>query len=80
VCWSPRRPTSSKELYLGAGRSRPQGVTFIASAEGGVDIEKVAAENPGKDHHPWSTMRGLQPYQCRKLGFAMGMNAKQVAS
>jgi succinyl-CoA synthetase beta subunit len=54
-------------------------VTFIASAEGGVDIETVAEENPDaiKTLHV-DYVAGLQPYQCRELGFAMGLTAKQV--
>ncbi|HRQ66324.1 MAG TPA: ADP-forming succinate--CoA ligase subunit beta, partial [Xanthomonadaceae bacterium] len=54
-------------------------ISFIASAEGGVEIEKVAAENPDAIHTVnVDFIEGLQPYQCRKLGFAIGLNAKQV--
>ena len=68
------------ELYLSLLVDRAtKSVTFIASAEGGVEIEKVAAENPDaiKTLHI-SFVQGLQPYQCRDLGFALGLNAKQV--
>ena len=70
----------AKELYLSILVDRAtQSVTFIASAEGGVEIEKVAAETP----HLIQTLnvnyvQGLQPYECRKMGFALGLNAKQV--
>ena len=68
------------ELYLSLLVDRAtKSVTFIASAEGGVEIEKVAAENPDaiKTLHI-SFVQGLQPYQCRDLGFALGLNAKPV--
>ena len=56
-----------------------QTVTFIASAEGGMDIEQVAAEKPDaiKTLHV-NYVQGLQAYECRDLGFALGLNAKQV--
>ncbi|QOW22560.1 ADP-forming succinate--CoA ligase subunit beta [Novilysobacter avium] len=69
-----------KELYLSVLVDRStQTVTFIASAEGGMDIEQVAAEKPEaiKTIHV-NYVEGLQPYQCRALGFDMGLNARQV--
>jgi len=70
----------AKELYLSVLVDRAsKSISFIASAEGGVEIEKVAAENPDAIHVvDVQYVQGLQPYQCRKLGFAMGLNAKQV--
>ncbi len=70
----------AKELYLSVLVDRSsRSVTFIASAEGGVEIEKVAEENPDaiKTLHV-NYVQGLQAYQCRELGFALGLNAKQV--
>ncbi|GAB3348828.1 ADP-forming succinate--CoA ligase subunit beta [Lysobacter tyrosinilyticus] len=70
----------AKELYLSVLVDRStQSVTFIASAEGGMDIEQVAHEKPEAIHtlHV-NYVQGLQAYQCRDLGFAMGLNAKQV--
>jgi succinyl-CoA synthetase beta subunit len=70
----------AKELYLSVLVDRSsKSLTFIASAEGGVEIEKVAEENPDaiKTLHV-NFVQGLQPYQCRELGFALGLNAKQV--
>ncbi len=70
----------AQELYLSVliDRARKR-VTYMASAAGGVDIEKVAAETPDKiitvSVEPGL---GLQPYQCRKMGFALGLNGKQV--
>jgi succinyl-CoA synthetase beta subunit len=67
-------------LYLAVLVDRSsKAVTFIASAEGGVEIEKVAEENPEAIQTVTvNYTQGLQPYQCRQVGFAMGLNAKQV--
>ena len=69
-----------KELYLSILVDRStQSVTFIASAEGGVDIEKVAEETPDaiKTVHV-NYVQGLQAYQCRELAFDLGLTAKQA--
>ncbi|MGH8106661.1 MAG: ADP-forming succinate--CoA ligase subunit beta, partial [Arenimonas sp.] len=68
------------ELYLSVLTDRAsKTITFIACAEGGVEIEKVAEENPDaiKSLHV-NYVQGLQPYQCRQMGFDLGLNAKQV--
>ncbi|HET8899698.1 MAG TPA: ADP-forming succinate--CoA ligase subunit beta [Rhodanobacteraceae bacterium] len=70
----------AKELYLSILVDRDaRAIAFIASSQGGVDIEQVARETP-EDIHTIVVdyVEGLQPYQCRQLGFAMGLNAKQV--
>jgi succinyl-CoA synthetase beta subunit len=70
----------AKELYLSVLVDRgSKSIALIASARGGVDIEQVARENP-EDIHTIEVnfVQGLQPYQCRKLAFAMGLNAKQA--
>ncbi len=70
----------AKALYLSVLTDRSsKSITFIASAEGGMDIEQVAHEKPEAIHtlHV-NYVQGLQPYQCRDLGFAMGLDAKQV--
>jgi succinyl-CoA synthetase beta subunit len=70
----------AQELYLSVLVDRSsKAVTFIASADGGVEIEKTAVENPDaiKALHV-NYVQGLQPYQCRDMGFALGLNAKQV--
>ena len=71
----------AKELYLSMLVDRgAQAITFIASAEGGVDIEQVAEENPDAIHQVVvNYVQGLQPYQCRELGFALGLSSKQVS-
>jgi len=70
----------AKELYLSVLVDRgAKAITYIASSEGGVEIEKVAEENPEAIQTLIvNFVEGLQPYQCRKLGFALGLNAKQV--
>ncbi|KAF1714181.1 ADP-forming succinate--CoA ligase subunit beta [Pseudoxanthomonas yeongjuensis] len=70
----------AKELYLSVLVDRStQAITFITSSEGGVEIEKVAAETPELIHQlDVNYVQGLQPYQCREIGFKLGLNAKQV--
>jgi succinyl-CoA synthetase beta subunit len=69
-----------KELYLSVLVDRgSQAVTFITSSEGGVDIETVARETPEKIQTlTVNFVQGLQPYQTREVGFALGLTAKQV--
>lgn len=70
----------AQELYLSVLVDRSsKAITFIASADGGVEIEKTAVENPDaiKTLHV-NYVQGLQAYQCRDMGFALGLNAKQV--
>jgi succinyl-CoA synthetase beta subunit len=71
----------SKELYLSMLVDRAsRAVTFIASPMGGVDIEQVAEEHPEKIFTvEVNFMQGLQAFECRKLGFSMGLGAKQTA-
>ncbi len=70
----------AKELYLSVLVDRgTKAITFITSSEGGVEIEKVAAETPELIHQlDVNFVQGLQPYQCREIGFKLGLNAKQV--
>ena len=70
----------AKEMYLSVLVDRStQAVTFIASAEGGVDIEVTAEENPDAIQTlNVNFVQGLQPYQAREMGFALGLNGKQV--
>jgi succinyl-CoA synthetase beta subunit len=70
----------ARELYLGAVIDRSsRRVVFMASTEGGVEIEKVAEETPEKiltaEIDP---ALGGQPYQGRKMAFALGLEGKQV--
>ena len=70
----------ASELYLSALVDRVNRcVTFMGSAAGGVDIEQVAANEPEKlITVKIDNTAGLQPYQARKMGFGMGLNAQQV--
>jgi len=71
----------ARELYLACLTDRPsERVVFIASAEGGMEIEEVAAKHPEKIlKTAVEPAVGLQPYQCREIGFALGLDDKQVA-
>jgi len=68
-----------KEFYLSLLVDRATSrITFLASAEGGVEIEKVAAETPEKIVTAViDPAAGVQPYHARKLGFALGMTKEQ---
>jgi len=69
-----------QELYLGAVVDRgSRRVVFMASTEGGVEIEKVAAETPEKIlKAEIDPTVGAQPFQGRELAFKMGLNPAQV--
>lgn len=69
-----------KELYIGVVVDRSlRRVVFMASTEGGVEIEKVAEETPEKIIHlSIDPLVGIMPYQCRELGFALGLKAEQI--
>ncbi|MCL4550843.1 MAG: ADP-forming succinate--CoA ligase subunit beta [Bacteroidetes bacterium] len=64
-----------KELYLGILLDRSVSKNVImASTEGGVEIEKVAAETPEKIIKEWiEPSVGIQSYQARKLAFGLGL-------
>jgi succinyl-CoA synthetase beta subunit len=64
-----------RELYLGMVLDRAQSrVTMICSSEGGVEIEEVAAKHPEKIlKEAIDPAVGLQPFQCRRLAFALGV-------
>ena len=72
----------ARELYLSLLVDRASGrVTIVASAEGGMEIEEVAA------HAPEKIMRvaidpaaGFSPFQGRRLGFGLGLTAAQVGA
>lgn len=68
------------EYYLAITVDRARNTsTLIASAEGGVEIEKVAEENPDAIIKvPLHPLMGLQPYQARDVAFRLGFAGKQV--
>jgi len=72
----------ARELYLACLVDRVrERVVVIASIEGGVDIEAVAAKAPEKIMKEFvDPVAGLQAYQCRALAFALGLADKQVSA
>ncbi len=68
------------ELYLGAVLDRVTSkVVIMASTEGGVEIEKVAAETPEKILRIIvDPMLGVMPFQAREVGFKLGFNSAQI--
>ena len=72
----------SRELYLGAVVDRSsRRVTFMASTEGGVEIEKVAHETPEKILKVVvDPLVGLQPCQARDIAFQLGLTGSQIAN
>jgi len=69
-----------RELYLSMLVDREASrVAFIASAAGGMDIEKVAQETPEKIFTVTiAPDAGLQDYQARQLAFGLGLDKKQM--
>lgn len=69
-----------QELYLGAVIDRStRRIVFMASTEGGVEIEKVAEETPEKIlKAEIDPLAGAQPYQAREMAFQMGLKGDQI--
>ena len=69
-----------RELYLGMVLDRAESrVAVICSSEGGVEIEEVAAKSPEKILKELiDPVVGLLPFQCRKLGYALGFPAAHM--
>jgi len=70
----------ARELYLGLVVDRGSGrVTVMASTEGGVEIEEVAAKTPAKIlRAPIDPAIGFAAYQGRQLAFGLGLGKEQV--
>ncbi|MBT8496102.1 MAG: ADP-forming succinate--CoA ligase subunit beta, partial [Deltaproteobacteria bacterium] len=68
------------EYYLGLTLDRSTGrVTVMASTEGGMEIEEVAAKSPEKIlKEQINPAVGWQDYQTRRIGFGLGLDGKQV--
>ncbi|MCA9835237.1 MAG: acetate--CoA ligase family protein, partial [Thermomicrobiales bacterium] len=69
-----------KEVYISAVMNRPQRTIMVmSSAEGGVEIETVAEENPDaivtRDADPFA---GFHPYQAKEVAFALGLEPALV--
>jgi succinyl-CoA synthetase beta subunit len=74
-------PQIQKELYLAVlldrGISRP---VIMASTEGGMDIEEVAAKTPEKIiKEPIDPAVGIMPYQARKIAAGLGLKGELIA-
>jgi succinyl-CoA synthetase beta subunit len=69
-----------RELYLGLLIDRATSrVTIMASTEGGMEIEEVAAHSPEKIFKvSIDPVTGLQPYHARQIAFRLGLKDKQV--
>lgn len=72
----------AKEFYLGIVLDRSVSrLVFMASTEGGVEIEKVAEEKPEAILKEYvSPTIGLQPFQARKIAFGLGLSGEQIKS
>ena len=70
----------ARELYLGAVLDRSaRRITIMASTEGGMEIEKVAAETPEKILKTRiNPVVGVMPYQARELAFGLGLEGAQI--
>ena len=70
----------AEELYLGAVVDRAsRRIVFMASTEGGVEIEKVAEETPDKIlKAEVDPLVGAQPFQGRDLAFRLGLSGVQI--
>jgi succinyl-CoA synthetase beta subunit len=70
----------ARELYIGVVIDRASGrPVFMASSDGGVEIEVVAASHPEKILKEFiDTSVGFQSYQARKLAFGLGLEGKVV--
>lgn len=72
----------ARELYLGAIIDRANDcITFMASTEGGMEIEEVAAETPEKILMvSIDPATGIMPFHARKIAFGLGLEGKQVSA
>jgi succinyl-CoA synthetase beta subunit len=70
----------ARELYLSMLVDRAAGaVTVVASTEGGMEIEEVAAKHPEKIVKlPVDPLTGLRPYHAQKIAFGLGLSGGQV--
>ena len=70
----------ARELYLGVVLDRETSkICFMASTEGGMDIEEVAATHPEKILKQWvDPLVGLSGFQARNLAFGLGLEGRTV--
>ncbi|HSN14078.1 MAG TPA: ADP-forming succinate--CoA ligase subunit beta [Anaeromyxobacteraceae bacterium] len=72
----------AREMYLGMTLDRDAGrLAVMASVEGGVNIEEVAAARPEKIQREWiSPLTGLMPFQARRIAFGLGLVGDSVTA
>ncbi|HEY1260131.1 MAG TPA: ADP-forming succinate--CoA ligase subunit beta [Stellaceae bacterium] len=70
----------ARELYLGVLIDRETGrITLIASTEGGVEIEEVAAHSPDKIlKTAIDPATGIEPFHARNIAFGLGLSGPQI--
>jgi succinyl-CoA synthetase beta subunit len=75
--WLEPAASIERELYLGAVIDRAtRSIAFMASAEGGVDIEELAENHPERIIKFYADVFvGLQPYQVRDVAFQLGLSS-----
>ncbi|MCY4112510.1 MAG: ADP-forming succinate--CoA ligase subunit beta [Chloroflexi bacterium] len=71
-----------REIYLGVTIDRErQSAVVMASASGGIDIEEIAAATPEAIQRiEFDVARGVEAWQARGVGFALGLGGRQVLS
>jgi succinyl-CoA synthetase beta subunit len=72
----------ARELYLGILLDRANArITFMASTEGGMEIEEVAARTPEKIVKvAIDPVTGMLPYHARKIAFGLNLESRQVGA
>ncbi len=72
----------ARELYLGVLLDRATSrITIMASTEGGMEIEEVAAKTPEKILKvAIDPATGMQPFHGREIAFGLGLEGKQVGA
>ncbi len=78
--WIETPSTIVKELYLSIVLDRAsKRFVIVASSEGGVSIEEVAESTPEKIIYLGiDPFIGLLPFECREVGFRLGLNVQQI--
>ncbi len=77
-----RPSTIAQELYLGALVDRTlRRIVFMASVAGGMDLEEIAGAQPERILRvSVDPVVGLQPYQCRRIAYGLGLAGEQVVA
>jgi len=72
----------AREIYLGMTLDRETArVTFMASSEGGVEIEEVAKSHPEKILKvPIDPVTGFLPFQARRMAYGLGLAGETVTA